>query len=847
LQLVLAGILVGSGKLQMDTKKRVQVGTLAAPKTCQGLRKIVHYLLWLCKLAPKVASNLQVCCKYTANESKDDLKKVAGEDYDKIVNTIKSVCSDLNNAEPVNAIDDNSTLVVVTDSSLEYRAATLTQVYMDTDEIAQWSDHQWAEFRDQCNNNVIGHYSKANNATDQSKGAGFCELQGMLSGLDHFDTLIYGRKVLLVNDNRPAIAALTNITPTKQVWRMLYKWNRFYNIIPVWVEGKHNLGHVDAASRLHHEGHNGKDDLAYPLRDPGPILMPDLTTNRSNVAAVSTRSSSTIANSNVAPGGAKAVIRLDRGHINPAESKTSRYNKATVHTEDEDEYAEDHLLNGELPNPNDDQIVVPDKVRTKPWVPEFNSNGTIKPPRSSETLLNDYEDGTLFVPEDRYIQEILEATHNFSAHYGQNQMLNHLIRLGFWVPNFRDAADAYKARCLACMRYDVSKKRYNEVGPDTWRQARTMQVVAMDTATLPTDSAGNNTISVIVDTVSGMVNVKACTDKSSESIIDHLKDHIAHFGHPLKICADGSYNNATFNRFCEEQGIKVSISTPYYPMGNGIAEDAVKHTLHLTRKLSSDDPTSWSSHLWLVMLTVNDNLRTRIGNTPFYTVFHRHPGRPEHEQVADQPTDDGLDDIQRRASQVTPIEMEAMMMRLDKYSVKREHRFSRRLTKVLQPGQWVNMINPDSFAPKTEPKTTGPYEIACVIPGRRIILYNNEKPRGILINEHGHAIICHTVHLRVAPPPTHFEEVDHRSYPAMKVGKSAFVGTPSTGTNSANVDWSVDEVTQIKTINGIRKAKVSWTPSWVPTADIDPIVLDKYNRKMNSQKKKMPPSSDDDI
>jgi hypothetical protein len=373
------------------------------------------------------------------------------------------------------------------------------------------------------------------------------------------------------------------------------------------------------------------------------------------------------------------------------------------------------------------------------------------------------------------------------------------------------------------------------------------------------------TVSTITCVFTGFSDIKAYPDKSSESYLDHIKDFIRTFGPPEKICADGAYYGGVFQQFCEDMQIKLSIIPAYYPQGNGIAEDCQKRVKMLLAKFTSSDPSTWSSELWRIEFIINNNLRTRLGTTPYYAVFHQHPSVPGQESDAnDEPPDDSkdLERLKNRIDRITPIEMDALLMRLDKYADKRDLRFEKRRTQVLQPGMWVRVIEHDPNARKTATRASEAFEVAAVLPGRKIILFDNGSPRGILTDGNNIGLVFHTSWLKVAPKPTRYEAIAENRYAgsASADNKLAVFGptaptvttqpssSPGTSVNDApglsagtaasgQADYAIQAIKARKVVNGLTFYKVDWEPSWVPAHNVDPNAVDTFNRNLSTGKR----------
>jgi transposase InsO family protein len=78
---------------------------------------------------------------------------------------------------------------------------------------------------------------------------------------------------------------------------------------------------------------------------------------------------------------------------------------------------------------------------------------------------------------------------------------------------------------------------------------------------------------------------------SHKVIIDFLEDIIARFGCPKRIIIDNvaSFKVEPLIQFCEQFGIALIQSTPYYPQGNGLEEACNKILINIIKILLEDN------------------------------------------------------------------------------------------------------------------------------------------------------------------------------------------------------------------------------------------------------------------
>jgi transposase InsO family protein len=71
-------------------------------------------------------------------------------------------------------------------------------------------------------------------------------------------------------------------------------------------------------------------------------------------------------------------------------------------------------------------------------------------------------------------------------------------------------------------------------------------------------------------------------------------------------------------KFCEQFGISLIHSTPYYPQGNGLAESSNKSLIKIIKRLLEDNKKAWDSKLkfslWADRVTTKRSLASLLSN-----------------------------------------------------------------------------------------------------------------------------------------------------------------------------------------------------------------------------------------
>jgi transposase InsO family protein len=70
---------------------------------------------------------------------------------------------------------------------------------------------------------------------------------------------------------------------------------------------------------------------------------------------------------------------------------------------------------------------------------------------------------------------------------------------------------------------------------------------------------------------------------------------MSRFGFSSKIVIDNaaSFKDEPLIKFCQQYGITLVHSTPYYPQGNGLAESSNKSLINIIKRLLEDNKKAW--------------------------------------------------------------------------------------------------------------------------------------------------------------------------------------------------------------------------------------------------------------
>jgi hypothetical protein len=111
---------------------------------------------------------------------------------------------------------------------------------------------------------------------------------------------------------------------------------------------------------------------------------------------------------------------------------------------------------------------------------------------------------------------------------------------------------------------------------------------------------------------------------STVDVIDFVKEHVIHrFGIPQTITTDGGsvFVSKEFRKFCDDMGIKLIRSSPYYAQANGQAEASNQSLIKLIKRKIKEHPKRWhevlSEALWAYRMSCHGAIKT----SPYQLVY----------------------------------------------------------------------------------------------------------------------------------------------------------------------------------------------------------------------------------
>jgi hypothetical protein len=186
-------------------------------------------------------------------------------------------------------------------------------------------------------------------------------------------------------------------------------------------------------------------------------------------------------------------------------------------------------------------------------------------------------DGHRIIPPASARSDILALLH--APHAGVSRT-RRLAKGYFFWPKINEDIRVMIEGCQKCQELRPSQSE--ELSP------RPMVEAPMDALAADLFEVKGKHYLAVVDRYSGWPWVFDLVKLDTNSVTSRLQNTFLDFGFPSDILTDGGPQfRGPFTEYCSEHGINHSLSSPYNPQSNGLAEMTVKSMSHLMQKCSS--------------------------------------------------------------------------------------------------------------------------------------------------------------------------------------------------------------------------------------------------------------------
>jgi hypothetical protein len=199
-----------------------------------------------------------------------------------------------------------------------------------------------------------------------------------------------------------------------------------------------------------------------------------------------------------------------------------------------------------------------------------------------------------------------------------------ILRAGyFWPTLFTDVCAKIRA-CVKCQKFS-GKQQLKSFPLKPVVASGPFQQWGLDFIgeIHPSSSGQHRWILTATDYFTKWIEAIPTRSASHKVIIGFLEDIIARFGCPKRIVTDNaaSFKAEPLIKFCEQFGISLIHSTPYYPQGNGLAESSNKSLIKIIKRLLEDNKKAWDSKLKFSLWADRVTTKRSLGVSPFQLVY----------------------------------------------------------------------------------------------------------------------------------------------------------------------------------------------------------------------------------
>ncbi|XP_055585193.1 uncharacterized protein K02A2.6-like [Uranotaenia lowii] len=217
--------------------------------------------------------------------------------------------------------------------------------------------------------------------------------------------------------------------------------------------------------------------------------------------------------------------------------------------------------------------------------------------------------GDRIVVPNKLQQRILQLAHE--GHPGIRMMKAHL-RANVWWPKMDQHVETFVKACRGCVLVSAP----NPPEPMTRKElpSRPWEHIAIDfLGPLP---EGENLL-VCIDYYSRYLEVIEMQEITTKSVIKQLLILFSRYGIPSFLRADNGpqFSSEEFRSFCDEQGIHLESTIPYWPQMNGEVERqnrSILKRLRISQELGKD----WRKELYQYLLTYHSAIHPTTGRSP---------------------------------------------------------------------------------------------------------------------------------------------------------------------------------------------------------------------------------------
>lgn len=229
----------------------------------------------------------------------------------------------------------------------------------------------------------------------------------------------------------------------------------------------------------------------------------------------------------------------------------------------------------------------------------------------------------LFVVPASLKSKVLQGIHDAAGHQGRSRTLSLAGQRFFWIGMKKDIDD-YVKNCRRCVVGKTSEP--NACAPlESIRTSEPLELVCIDFWSAEIRDGKSVDVLIVTDHFTKMAHAFPCQNQSAKQVAKRLwNDFFLVYGFPKRIHSDqgANFESKLIKELLTMAGVDKSHTTPYHPMGNGIAERFNRTLGSMIRTLPPKAKSKWPQMLQQLTFCYNcTEHETTVPRLPIDVLF----------------------------------------------------------------------------------------------------------------------------------------------------------------------------------------------------------------------------------
>lgn len=228
--------------------------------------------------------------------------------------------------------------------------------------------------------------------------------------------------------------------------------------------------------------------------------------------------------------------------------------------------------------------------------------------------------------------EIMEYFHSSPefGHFGRKKTIYSIKRRFYWDFMNKEIADFVK-RCTTCQKIKGENMKRKGLMGKVPVAERVFETIYMDFVgpMVPSKYKRNRFLFVLVDQLSGWVEMSAMPNATAKRVTDFLEDKFCQFGSPKAIITDNGSNftGKIMKQFCKERSIKHVLTSAYHACANR-CERSNKDIVRMIASFVEGKHDLWDLYLQQFALALRSTINETTGVSPALLMLGREISLP---------------------------------------------------------------------------------------------------------------------------------------------------------------------------------------------------------------------------